>query len=327
MEEELGRLPQDETTAELRAGLEARRDQLRDLAARARQEAGLPQGDGARADDDDDGLPNDFGMVAEAAAQAAEYEAQFNEDGFDEDGYDREGYNNLGEDREGYNRFGLNENMEDREGFNRRGFRYGRDGPIHRDTGTRYDPRGFDMDGIHRRGGRYDGVRVNDGYDRNGFNRNGIHRTTGTVLDPEGFNDRGYDVNGYNRYGFNNRGWNRYGMNWRTRTRYDQRDFDVNNIHRDTGTRFNPEGFDINGYDEQGFNAQGRDILGLDREGFNEEGYDADGFDREGQNRNGYTRRQVARGDDPFEDRDPDYETSDDEDGYEFQDASGSDSG
>lgn len=61
---------------------------------------------------------------------------------------------------------------------------------------------------------------------------------------------------------------------------YDVHGFDADGIHRDTGTEFNPDGYDRYGYDEDGFN----------RDGYNEDGYDADGYDEDGWNEDGLHR-------------------------------------
>lgn len=66
---------------------------------------------------------------------------------------------------------------------------------------------------------------------------------------------------------------------------YDENGFTTYNrgaIHRDTGTKYNLEGFDKKGYDKDGYDNKGYNKEGYDREGFNKEGYDNRGFDREG---------------------------------------------
>lgn len=60
---------------------------------------------------------------------------------------------------------------------------------------------------------------------------------------------------------------------------YNPAGFDTVGRHRDTGTRYDPAGYDINGYNADGFNAAGnhRDTntpynpAGFDRTGFNVE--------------------------------------------------------
>ena len=74
---------------------------------------------------------------------------------------------------------------------------------IHEDTGTRYDPEGYDYrgyneDGYDREG--YNRLGYNrEGINRTGFDRKGIHKDTGTEYDLEGYNKDGYDKEGYNR--------------------------------------------------------------------------------------------------------------------------------
>jgi len=53
-------------------------------------------------------------------------------------------------------------------------------------------------------------------------------------------------------------------------------------LHRDTGTEFNPQGYNANGYDADGYDREGRDAEGYDREGFDEAGYDREGHDEAG---------------------------------------------
>lgn len=75
----------------------------------------------------------------------------------------------------------------DKSGYNSNGFDSLR---IHRDTGTIYDPHGFDTCG-------YDKNRVDsNGFGYNGFNTEGIHKDTGTI-----YNSCGYNVRGLNKDG------------------------------------------------------------------------------------------------------------------------------
>jgi hypothetical protein len=77
---------------------------------------------------------------------------------------------------------------------------------------------------------------------------------------------------------------------------YDERGFDAAGLHRDTGTRLDPEGFTCDGYDLHGFDRRGLDRDGCDRRGFSAatglhratgtpfspEGFDAHGRDASG---------------------------------------------
>ena len=192
---------------------------------------------------------------------------------FDEDGYDFQGYDIDGFDKDGYNR----------RGFNKKG--------IHRDTGMKYDKRGYDINYRDRKG-RFRKVTL----DNNGFNSNNIHILTGTRFGPDGFNKEGYDKEGYDRDGYNRLGYDRQGYDrdgidkfgfnkdgisaaWG----YDKEGYYPNGfnfktkINKYTGTQYDKDGYDINGY-----NANG-----IDREGFNRFGRDKDGYFRNGFNNSG----------------------------------------
>lgn len=64
--------------------------------------------------------------------------------------------------------------------------------------------------------------------------------------------------------------------------------FNRKGIHRETGTKFNPQGFDVDGYDIEGYNAEGYDRNGLNRKGFDKRGYDKQGLNRSGYDKEGY---------------------------------------
>ncbi len=268
--------------------------------------------------------------------------SRYDYDGFDIDGRDRHGY-----DRDGFNKYGYDIRGFDREGFDGRGFNreginkktgteFGLSGwnqseTIHRDTGTKYDPDGFDhlgydKDGYDRDGykavydeskkgrhslfGEYKGSYDRNGYDKDGFdinrfNREGIHEKTGSRFDENGFDAQGkhestndiYDSEGYDRTGYNKDGFDRAG-------------FDRSGIHKDTGTKYDPDGYNKDGIDEnfrdrEGFRLyKNGDTLeqhspynkdGFDREGFNRSGFDREGFDREGFDRDGYNREGLDK--------------------------------
>ena len=63
--------------------------------------------------------------------------------GFNRDGYNKQGYNRLGYDRYGYNVSGLSRYGYDNEGWSKENIQ---------DLSGRYDPYGFDMDCLDRRG-------------------------------------------------------------------------------------------------------------------------------------------------------------------------------
>ncbi|MYE38481.1 MAG: hypothetical protein F4X82_03125 [Candidatus Spechtbacteria bacterium SB0662_bin_43] len=179
-------------------------------------------------------------------------------------------------------------------------FKFDRNG-IHEDTGTQYDPRGYDVWG-----------RDKDDYDKNGFDVMGVHRDTDDHYNPNGYDLWGYDRDGYNARGrdraqCDRRGFGFGGHNVRTRSAYDEhgydyRGFDSDGIHQRTGTRYDEKGYDTDGYNSYGFDEKGYDMIGYDQHGYdhkgfdgngihrvtgtryNEEGYDADDYGRDGYN-------------------------------------------
>jgi hypothetical protein len=176
---------------------------------------------------------------------------------FDDEGYDRAGFNRDGRDREGYDRAGL-----DRHGFNRDGL--DADG-IHRDAPERYrfNAEGFGRDGFNADGYVYRGLTreilaewasTDDSvfaYDRAGYGRDGFHGGTGR--DREGYGRDGLNRLGYDRDGFNRNGWHRDTLIHReTGTHYNPQGFNVYGTHEETGTSYDPDGYDANGYDRAG---------------------------------------------------------------------------
>ncbi len=77
---------------------------------------------------------------------------------------------------------------------------------------------------------------------------------------------------------------------------------------------FNPQGYDAEGYDRTGFNAQGYDRDGYDRQGYTIDGYDRGGYDRDGFTAEGYDRYGYDR---EGYDRDGYDRTGYDKDGYD----------
>lgn len=78
---------------------------------------------------------------------------------------------------------------------------------IHKDTGTKKDPNGYNMKGFRKgrdKEGFDFGGRDKEGFDRNGWDKDGYDRN--------GFNRKGIDREGYNRNGFNSNGFNREGF-------------------------------------------------------------------------------------------------------------------
>lgn len=179
---------------------------------------------------------------------------------------------------------------------------YGQGG-IFAETGTHYDADGYDWRGIDRDGYDREGYHCETSLDREGYTRDGYSR--------DGFDRYGYNGSGYDRDGFDRNGFDHYGM-YRNGTPYDaegydRQGFDRNEIHRETGTRFDPiygvdargydrDGFhEVTGYDREGYDRRGYDGGGYDREGYHRDGYDRDGVDRDGYDRNGFARDGIHR--------------------------------
>ena len=87
------------------------------------------------------------------------------------------------------------------------------------------------------------------------------------IQDKKQYNLDGYEIKSFihkdtgTRY--NLKGFDINNIHKDTGTRYNSRGFDINNIHKDTGTRYNPEGFDINNiHKDTGtkYNPEGYDI-------------------------------------------------------------------
>ena len=159
-------------------------------------------------------------------------QTQFDKDGYDKDGYDKDGFNKQGYDREGYNESGYDKKGYDRDGYNAQG----------------YDRQGIDADGYDRDG-------FKNGYDRDGYDAQGYDRQG---YDAQGYNRKGLDADGYDEQGFKD-GYDRQGLDAQGYDRdgykngYDKAGYDVNGFHKDTGihkvtgTRYNPAGYDKDG--------------------------------------------------------------------------------
>ena len=150
---------------------------------------------------------------------------------------------------------------------------------INKNTGTKYDKNGFDVEGIHKDtlteydpDGYDNWSRDKNGYDRNGFDVTGIHKDTLAEYDPDGYDMWGEDREGFDRNGFDREG-----------------------IHKDTKDEYDPEGFDKDGYDKEEFDRDGFDKFGYNREGFNKEGYNRKGYNKEGINRAGFDKKGIHK--------------------------------
>lgn len=195
---------------------------------------------------------------------------------------------------------------------------------IHFRTGTKFDEEGYDKYGF-RGFGDDNNKYTKTKYDENGFNIKGIHKDTLTEYSKAGFDREGYDANGYGTNGYRNPDYP-----FAIYSCLDNRDltgviiealtafkyFDEDGIHKDTGTRYNKEGFDIkgtnkdtltkfdnNGFDRHGFDRHGYDKNGYDEDGFNKKGintdtgnlygldsYDTFGYDKDGYNNDGFNK-------------------------------------
>ena len=266
----------------------------------------------------------------------------FNQHGYDKDGYDCWGYNRFGQKREkvydedGYDADGFDRNGADREGYNRRG--YNKDGINRKGKNIRevwkYDKHGFDRySGRHFFTGR---TRDPHGFNAKGEYRGDLSARWVTFVDPKGF-----DIEGHNRVTDSDldlRGFNFDGINAETGQKYDKYGFDTDGYYYDrtprdnepgtrfttdengidcrgfakdsdtnvrTGTRFDENGFDragfdengldMFGYDKEGFDKDGLDRGGFDRSGFNTSGMDKDGYDKDGFNKNGFDKEGYDR--------------------------------
>ena len=129
-----------------------------------------------------------------------------------------------------------------------------------------YDGRGYDQYGYNKKGFDEDGNFVDGtkydkrGYDINGYDKNGfcyrlidgkriiVHKDTMTPYNPEGYNKYGFDKDGYDKEGYNNLGRNREGL--------DRKGFDKSKKHYLTGTSYDPNGIDIDGYNKRKFRLE-----------------------------------------------------------------------
>lgn len=121
--------------------------------------------------------------------------------------------------------------------YNMRGF--DAKSKTHRDTGTLYDPNGWDIAGNHQA--------THTPFNADGFNVSGI--------DADGYNREGFK-NGYNRAGFNKNGYSRDGYlsnGFHHATMLDRSGYDADGwartgIHASTGEPYDADGYDRWGY-------------------------------------------------------------------------------
>ena len=84
----------------------------------------------------------------------------------------------------------------------------------------------------------------------------------------------------YDKYGIDAQGYDWNGWKHVVKGKKDDGTLITEYIHRDTGNKFGPDGYDHFGYDRTGRNA-----AGFDRAGFGPDGYNAGGWNREGLHR------------------------------------------
>lgn len=99
------------------------------------------------------------------------------------------------------------------------------------------------------------------------------------------YDERGFDADGLHvdtGTPYNDEGYDANG--------YNRDGWDEDGYHRETGDLFDPHGYDLDGYDEQGFTAVGIHANGTR---YDDDGYDAAGYNSEGIDRYGEPREDV----------------------------------
>lgn len=187
-----------------------------------------------------------------------------NENGFRRDGkhyLTNEKYDEYGVDEHGWTKSGINVATGERydlEGRNRRGF-----DPrtrLHR-NGTKYDDEGYDIEGYDRKG-----------YGKDGWNKKKTrHRDTAHLPSPacnydlDGYGPDMRDKDGFHKIeGTDKRGFLRDGR-FKGREHLprplcltDARGFTAKKLNIITGTEYDPEGYDWQGYDKYNINRRGQ---------------------------------------------------------------------
>ncbi|KQC11120.1 MAG: hypothetical protein APR54_11265 [Candidatus Cloacimonas sp. SDB] len=124
---------------------------------------------------------------------------------------------------------------------------------LHKKTKSEYDEDGFNINGLNKRG----------------FNRQYQHSSTNLKYDEDGFDYYGYDTNGYDSDGYDNLGFDVSGFD---RKGFNESGFDISGFDK---TGFDEEGYDRDGYNKKGFNRNG--IHKVTKTRFNENGYNVQG--------------------------------------------------
>lgn len=128
-----------------------------------------------------------------------------------------------------------------------------------------------------------------------------------------------FDKNGFDKAGYHKVTGTQYNPEGYDREGYDKDGFNKEGIHKETGDQYNPEGYDREGYDKEGFDEEGYNREGYDKEDYDREGYDKEGYDREGYDKEGYDREGFDKNgyDDQGYDKEGYDEEGYDRDGYD----------
>ncbi|MBT6647453.1 MAG: hypothetical protein HOB51_08070 [Thaumarchaeota archaeon] len=119
--------------------------------------------------------------------------------------------------------------------------------------------------------------------------------------DKDGYDKDGYDKDGYDKDGYDKEGYDKSAPGY-DRDGYNRRCFNVDEIHKVTGTKFDEDGCDKRGYDKDGYNKKGINKKGFNKKlgdyilgyGYDEDGY-RDGVDRQGYDKNGFDRDGIHK--------------------------------
>lgn len=123
-----------------------------------------------------------------------------------------------------------------------------------------YNFLGFNEEGIHRNGTKFSETGMNAkgwiGWSTsNGEYFKPINGFTATYRDLEGYDREGFDIEGYTREGIDIKGRDRDGF-------YVDSKFNDAGIHKETGTEYAPDGFNVKGYNIDGFDREGKNKQG-----------------------------------------------------------------
>ena len=128
-----------------------------------------------------------------------------------------------------------------------------------------------------------------DGFDSNGYNKNGIKR--------DGYKKDGHNINGIKRDGYDK---NVYNINGYIFLGLDIDDYNINGVEGvyDYKEKFAYDGYgyDKYGFDNNGYNRDGYNKYAFDNKGYNRDGYDKYGFNRKGLNKsklNKYGKKNI----------------------------------